>query len=194
VLSGWAGRLVDQVGPRRPLMIGPLIAAVGFAAFAIPGTGGTYWSTFFPAIVVLGIGMTVTVAPLTTTVMNAVGPDAAGTASGVNNAVSRMAALLAIAMFGSLMAWAFDASLYDALQAMKLPDNAAAIVQGQRSALAALELPPHIDPASAAAIHRAVGDAFVAGFRWIMASSAALALASALIAAIFVASDGGDGG
>jgi hypothetical protein len=137
---------------------------------------------------VLGFGMTVTVAPLTTTVMNAVGPDAAGTASGVNNAVSRVAALLAIAIFGSLMAWAFERSLQAALPAAGLPADLVALVQGQRSRLAAVELPAGIAPASAAAIHRVVADAFVAGFRWVMAVSAALALASSLVAAFFVRS------
>jgi MFS family permease len=186
VLSRWAGRLVDRVGPRRPLVIGPLIAALGFAALALPGTDGSYWATFFPAIVVLGFGMTVTVAPLTTTVMNAVGPDAAGMASGVNNAVSRVAALLAIAVFGTVMAWAFDAHLRDALQSASLPDDIAALVQDQRSRLAAIELPPQLDASLVAAIRQALGEAFVAGFRWIMALSAALALASAAIAAAFV--------
>jgi EmrB/QacA subfamily drug resistance transporter len=186
VLSRWAGRLVDRTGPRRPLVIGPSIAALGFAALALPGSAGGYWLTFFPAIVLLGFGMTVTVAPLTTTVMNAVGPDAAGTASGVNNAVSRVAALLAIAAFGTVMAWAFDAHLRNALQSAAIPADVAAMVVGQRSRLAAIELPPQIDPAVAAAIRQALGDAFVAGFRWIMAVSAALALASAAIAAAFM--------
>jgi EmrB/QacA subfamily drug resistance transporter len=189
VLSRWAGRLVDQFGPRWPLVIGPLIAAAGFAAFALPGAAGSYWRSFFPAIVVLGFGMTVTVAPLTTTVMNAVGRDAAGTASGINNAVSRVAALLAIAMFGSLMAWAFNGSLRDALQAAHVPPGVAGLVQSQRSMLAAMALPPGLDAASAAAIRQAVAEAFVAGFRWIMGGSAALALASAAIAAVFVRAD-----
>ncbi|MFS2055776.1 MFS transporter, partial [Variovorax sp. CT11-76] len=115
-LSAWAGQLVDRFGPRLPLVIGPAIAAVGFGLFALPGVGASYWSGFLPAVVVLSLGMAVTVAPLTTTVMNAVGPDLAGVASGVNNAVSRAAAVLAIAVFGAVMAWAFDASLAERLQ------------------------------------------------------------------------------
>ena len=189
MLSRWAGRLVDKMGPRRPLIIGPLIAALGFAAFVLPGPESNYWRNFFPAIVVLGFGMTVTVAPLTTTVMNAVHAEAAGTASGVNNAVSRMAGLLAIAMFGTLMAWAFNGRLDDALPAANLPHDLVALVQRQRSRLAAVELPAGIDAASAAAVHRVVGDAFVAGFRWIMAISAGLALAAAAVAALFVRRD-----
>src|SRR5205085_3926898 len=117
-LSRWAGRLVDRVGPRRPLVLGPLVAAAGFAALGLPGRGAAYWSSFLPGIVVLGLGMAVTVAPLTATVMNSAGAQAAGTASGVNNAVSRVAGLLAIALFGLLMAGAFEASLRDALHTL----------------------------------------------------------------------------
>jgi EmrB/QacA subfamily drug resistance transporter len=186
MLSGWAGRLVDRVGPRRPLIVGPLIAAAGFAGLALPSTGGSYWSSFLPAIAVLGLGMAVTVAPLTTTVMNAVGPDAAGTASGVNNAVSRVAALLAIAIFGGVMAWAFQSVLDDALRTSNLPDALVSAVQAQRSRLAAVELPSGIDLTHAASIQRAVSDAFVAGFRWVMGLSAALAVASALAAALLI--------
>jgi hypothetical protein len=118
-----------------------------------------------------------------------VGPDEAGVASGVNNAVSRVAGLLAIAVFGTLMAWAFDASLRDALASAAAPADVVSFMQGERSKLAAAALPPNIDPALTAALRHALDEAFVAGFRWIMAASAVLALASALMAAAFIRAD-----
>ncbi|WP_418128264.1 MFS transporter [Variovorax sp. 375MFSha3.1] len=187
-LSGWAGQLVDRFGPRMPLVIGPAIAAVGFALFALPGVGASYWSGFLPAVVVLGFGMTVTVAPLTTTVMNAVGADLAGVASGVNNAVSRAAAVLAIAVFGALMAWAFDTALAGHLREMGATAQLTAFLEGERSKLAGAAIPPGADAATAAAVKRAVAESFVAGFRWVMLSSAALAVLSALSAWLMIRS------
>jgi len=182
LFSAKAGQLVDRFGPRLPLVVGPVIAGLGFALFAVPGVDAPYWSGFFPAVVVLGIGMTITVAPLTTTVMNAVGPDMAGTASGVNNAVSRTAAVLAVAVFGLVMAWAFDTSMAAALREMQASPELASHMAAQRSRLAAAEAPAGLDPASAQAVKAAINQAFVAGFRWVMGISAVLALASALSA------------
>jgi EmrB/QacA subfamily drug resistance transporter len=182
LLSRWAGALLDRLGAKLPLIVGPSIAALGFGLFARPSLGGSYWSTFLPAVVVLGFGMSITVAPLTTTVMNSVSQDLAGTASGVNNAVSRAAGLLAIAGFGILMTSVFEASLNAQLAALHVPPDLTALLWEQRSKLAGMRIPARVDAVAAARLTRAVGLAFVTGFRWVMGLSVALALLSALTA------------
>jgi EmrB/QacA subfamily drug resistance transporter len=178
-LSRWSGGLVDRYGAKAPLVIGPVIAAGGFALFALPGIGGSYWSTFFPAILLLGFGMTVTVAPLTTTVMNALDPARAGLASGINNAVSRAAGLLAIALLGIVMSQAFDHALSRQLRTLRVPPPLLAEVDAQRDRLGAIVLSPSHPPAEKRAVEHAVAQSFVSGFRWVMGISALLALASA---------------
>jgi EmrB/QacA subfamily drug resistance transporter len=98
-LSRWAGGLMDRYGPRLPLTLGPSIAAVGLWLFR-RGSDPGYWTGVFPAVLVMSAGMGITVAPLTATVMASAGEDAEGLASGINNAISRLAALLAVAAVG----------------------------------------------------------------------------------------------
>jgi EmrB/QacA subfamily drug resistance transporter len=186
VLSRWAGGLVERRGAKLPLVIGPAIAACGFALFAVPHTGGSYWLTFFPAAVVLGFGMTVTVAPLTTTVMEAVDPGAVGIASGVNNAVASVAGLLAIAGFGMVMFATFNAQLRRELTAANVAPVTAEAVIAQRAKLAAIEPPSGVSPETRVTIHRAVAEAFVSGFRRVMLIAAFLALAGAISAWLMI--------
>jgi EmrB/QacA subfamily drug resistance transporter len=104
VSSRWSGGLVAWIGARTPLVLGSILAALGFLAFALPGSGGgSYWTTFFPAVTVLGLGGALFVAPLTTAVMNAVSVEHAGVASGVNNAVARTAGLIGLAALGIIV-------------------------------------------------------------------------------------------
>jgi len=100
VASRWSGGLVARIGARKPLILGAIVAGFGFLAYALPGTDGSYWTTFFPAAIVLGCGGALFVAPLTTTVMNSVPVEHSGVASGVNNAVARTAGLIGVALLG----------------------------------------------------------------------------------------------
>jgi EmrB/QacA subfamily drug resistance transporter len=185
-LSRWSGGLVVRYGSKLPLVVGPLIAACGFVLFAIPGIGGSYWTTYFPAVVVLGIGMAITVAPLTTTVLGAVEDRYAGIASGINNAVSRVAALLAIAVLNIFVLQAFKSNLIAYMDTLKVPPTIRQGLVAQSSKLAGTEVPPGIEGALRAALSRAIALSFVDAFRLAMWIGAGLALAGALCALFLV--------
>jgi EmrB/QacA subfamily drug resistance transporter len=179
VLSSWSGGLVARFGAKLPLTVGPLIAAGGFALLTRSGEGGSYWAMVFPAMVVLGLGMAVSVAPLTTTVMNSVPQAEAGVASGVNNAVSRVAGLLSVAVFGVVLASTFNARLTERMDGMKLPASERAKVDAQRSRLAGAKVD---DPE----MRRTVDEAFVAGYRVVLLMAAGLAVLSGVSAAVLI--------
>jgi EmrB/QacA subfamily drug resistance transporter len=180
--SRWAGGLTARLGARPLLVVGPAIAATGFLLLSLPGAGGSYWTTWFPGLAVLGFGMGVTVAPLTTAVMGSVSEQNAGAASGINNAVARTAALLAIAVLGAVVVKRFDAALAHALDAMALPAEARAAVWAERSKLAGAAVPQGLGAGSAAAVRQAIDAAFVEAVRAAMRISAALAALASISA------------
>lgn len=179
LLSRWSGGLIAHYGARLPLIVGPIIAMAGFLLFAWPSVGGAYWRTFFPAFVVLGLGLAVSVAPLTTVVMDAVGQNRSGTASGINNAVARVAGLLSIAVLGAGMTSAFAFQLNRSLARLAIPAPDLHQIQSNEIRLAALKIPERMDAQIAAAVEVSVKHAFIFGFRWVMLICAALAIASA---------------
>ena len=187
-LSRWSGGLVERYGAKLPLVVGPSIAAVGFLLFMLPGIGGSYWTTFFPAVVVLGLGMALSVAPLTTTVMNAVPKNRAGIASGVNNAVSRIGGLLGVAVFGIVILHAFNRELDHRLARVDILPEVRLFIDEQRVRLAGAELPIGLDGQTVMALRQAIDESFVVGFRMVMTAAVGLALASALCAWIMIGS------
>jgi hypothetical protein len=180
LLARWAGGLVQKYEAKIPLVVGPAVAAIGFASFMLPGVGGSYWKTFFPPIIVLGIGMAISVAPLTTTVMGSVAETRAGVASGINNAVSRVAGLLAIAVLGIVMLQVFNHTLD--MELSGLPPSIRHSLYQQRAKLAAVDLPQNIPSAVRAQLRAAIDYSFVAGFRAVMFAGALLAAGGAICA------------
>ncbi|MEE8518576.1 MAG: MFS transporter [Dehalococcoidia bacterium] len=183
VLSRYTGGLVPKIGAKIPLTVGPAIAGAGFLAFALQGVNeGSYWTTFFPAMVLFGVGMAITIAPLVTVVMGTVPQSQSGLASGVNNAVTRTGSLLAIAVFGVVALALFNGSLDDGLAAVDAPPAVVASLEDERVELAGADLPPGLPPAQEAELRNAIDEAFVDAFRGIMYISAGLAFAGAIVA------------
>jgi MFS family permease len=178
-LSRWAGGLVARYGSRIPLTIGPLAAACGIALFAVVPQTGNYWTTFFPAVVVMGLGMTISVAPLTTTVMNAIPDSKSGLASGINNAVSRLAGLLAVAVFGAILVTVFNHTLDYKLAQLALSPNVRAPIDAARPLLASAHNP---DPA----VQRAITESFVSGYRFVIWIATGLAVFSGIAAWLII--------
>ena len=182
VLSRWTGGLVATYGARAPLTVGSIIVAAGFALLAWPGVGGSYLKTFFAPVVVLGLGMAICVAPLTTSVMNAVPENQSGVASGVNNAISRVAGLLAVAVFGLVLSVLFNKSLDLHLLPLGLSQVMQQQVNEQRALLGAAVNPD-------ARVMEATRESFIFGFRVIVLIASSLALASAISAWVLLDHD-----
>jgi EmrB/QacA subfamily drug resistance transporter len=190
LMSRWAGGLITRFGARLPLTIGPIVAAAGFVLFALPGTEGSYWTTFFPAIVVLGFGMSLVIAPLTTTALNSVSGRHSGLASGVNNAVSRTAGLLAIPLLGIFVFFVFSTSLDARVQNLELSPKAQQQLEAEKVDLGGAEVPSGVGGETGAEIETAIKESFLAGFRLAMFIAAGLAVASAVAAAIIIEGKG----
>lgn len=136
ILSRWAGGLLDRFGARLPLIVGPAIAGLGFVLLALPGIAHSYLTLLAPMIV-LGVGMTITVAPLTTSVINAVPERQAGVASGINNAVASLASLLAIAILGAVALGVHNNTLERQAAAQTLSPQAREAIVAARGKFAA---------------------------------------------------------
>jgi EmrB/QacA subfamily drug resistance transporter len=190
LMSRWAGGLITSYGARLPLTIGPIIAAAGFILCAVPGINGSYWTTFFPAIVVLGLGMSLVIAPLTTTALSSVSGRHSGLASGINNAVARTAGLLAIPILGIFVFLVFSSSLDERVQDLELSQRAQQQLEAEKVDLGGAEVPPGVGEERAKKIETAINHSFLNAFRLAMYIAAGSALASAVAAAIIIEGKG----
>ena len=143
-MSRWAGGLVDRNGPRLPLILGPALAGAGFFWMAFAGlTDGpaSYWTRFLPGVLLFGMGMGFTVAPLSASVMGSVETHYSGVASGINNAVSRTAGVLAIAVVGSIALIAFSTALDSRTASLALPPQAHQTLMAEAGKLGGASVP-----------------------------------------------------
>jgi EmrB/QacA subfamily drug resistance transporter len=183
-VSRFAGGTTDRWGPRRTLLLGSLATAAGLAGFALPGVGGSYWSTFFPPMVIVGLGMALCATPLTTIALDAVAPSEAGVAAGVNGTFARVAALLAVAVSGVLMLALFTRAIdrHEELAALSPP--ARQLLTGERRSFADARIPESVQGRDRMLVERLLADAFVASFRPVAGLGAVVAVATALAAAL----------
>ena len=187
LLGPISGRICARFGAKVPLVVASLAAAVGFVLFALPGVEhGSYWTSFFPAMVVQGFGMALVITPLTAVALGSVEGEHSGLASGVNNAAARVAAPLAVAVLGVVVYGAFSANLDARLEGMNLPDEVRSEMEAAKPDLGAAKAPEGVDARTAVEIERAIDELFIAGFRTVMLVCVGLALASALAAALLV--------
>lgn len=189
LLSRWSGRWADKIGTRTPLIIGPLLTTIGFFLFSLPGlTSGpeAFWTTFFPAIVVAGAGMGITVAPLTTAVMNAVPRESTGTASGVNNTIARTAGVLAIAVMGAFGLITFQSSLTARVAPLELSMEAKDQLRQEIPKMAEATPPEAATTSPKKEIKTAVKYAFIDTFKQSALIATILAGLGVLTAYIFI--------
>jgi MFS family permease len=182
-----SGRISARFGTKIPLVVASLAVLVGLLLFAVPGVEhDSYWTSFFPAMIVQGAGMALAITPLTTAALGSVDREHSGLASGVNNAVARVAGLMAVALLGVFVYGVFSMSLDARLHSMDLSEEVRSEMEAAKTHLGAAEAPEGVNAGTEAHIERAIDESFVAGFRAVMLVSAGLALASALVAALLV--------
>jgi len=179
-LSGSGGTIADKIGPRMPMILGPLIVSVGMASLILPGKNANYFIQFLPGLVLFGLGMALVIAPLTKSAL-AVDEKYSGAASGVNNAVARVAGLLAVALLGVIVLTLFKADLAQKIDITKLDQIQKQQIMSQQDKLGSIEMPQNFSIQSKTLAQSAVDDSFVYGFRWAMAINALLAFTSAVI-------------
>jgi MFS family permease len=190
-IARFAGNMADKYGPRLFLVAGPWLAGAGLLLLSfVKQTRGPadYWTTFFPGILILGLGMSFTVAPLTATVMGAVSNHLSGTASGINNAVTRIAGVFANAIFGALAVLFFSGSVQKEIRELPLGQQQKQAIIAQTINLGNAMVPENINATHKEAIITVYHTGFINAYKKIMQMAGGLGFLGGLMAFIFVKS------
>ena len=175
LLSVPSGALADKIGPRLPMTAGPVIVAAGMFWLALGGTDADYMKDFFPGLFLFGCGMALVIPPLVKSALNVEAEDS-GTASGINNAASRVAGLLAIAVLGAVVVSAFTTSLNDRIHTADLSSQKQQEILSQSDKLGGVEIPRRFNEKERRAAERIINKSYAYGFRMAMLISAGLAV------------------
>jgi EmrB/QacA subfamily drug resistance transporter len=184
-LSGPAGSLSDKIGPRLPMIIGPLLVSIGMFTLIIPGKGANFFLTYLPGLLLFGLGMACVIAPLTKSALS-VDPKYSGAASGVNNAVSRTAALLAVALLGAIMATMFSSHLIKDVTSSSLTQSQKQQIIAQKNRLGGITIPQSFDGTAKHTAQVAIDESFLYSFRVIIGIAASLALLSSFVSFLLI--------
>jgi predicted MFS family arabinose efflux permease len=184
-LSKWSGKLMDRFGARWPLIIGPTIAAVGLLLLALLSEDGRYFAFIVP-IVVLAFGMAITIAPLTTTVLNAVKEEQTGVASGINNAAASVAGLLVIAIMGTVAVRVLDLEIDAHLRRAEPSLAVRREVEAARGGFIMPQASAQLSAAERASVQEISRASFAGTIYLVLLVMAALAFASASVAVLMI--------
>jgi len=180
-LSGNGGTIADKIGPRIPMILGPFIVSVGMAYLIFSGRNANYFINFLPSLIFIGLGMAIVIAPLTKSAL-AVESKYSGAASGVNNAVARIAGLLAVALVGAIVLALFKTQLTNSIHASELTRVEKQQIMTQQNKLGGITMPATFTSDAKEQAQNIVESSFIGGFRWAIGINAAFAFISALIA------------
>lgn len=180
LLSIPSGALADKIGPRIPMTAGPVIVAMGMVFLAASGTNADYLKDFLPGLILFGCGMALVIPSLVKCALD-VGSQHSGTASGINNAVSRMAGLLAIAVLGAVMVSSFTTHLHDIIQTSSLSPRKQEQILNQSDKLGGVKIPECFNEEDRRSAEKTLEKSYIYGFRLVMFIGAGLALLGGLV-------------
>ncbi len=192
ILTGPSGILADKIGPRWQMITGPVIVAAGMALLAAAGTGSGYFTIFLPGLALFGIGMAAVIPPLTKSALS-VSKEFSGSASGINNVMSRVAGLLAIAVLGVIILSIFSGRLADNLSTTDLSPAQQQEITGQAEKLGGISVPDSFSGVEQQQANEAIDDSFAAGYRSTMAICAGLAFCGGIISVFLIRQDNAGG-